>query len=209
MNNTDSTYVYEKLCELYPEAHCELNYGTVFQLAVAVMLSAQTTDVSVNRVTPVLFDKYPDAKALAAADGKDVENIIRSIGLYRNKAANIIAMSNVVCARYDGKIPESMEELTALPGIGRKSANVILSEGFHHPAIAVDTHVHRVSWRLGFSEKSDTPEQTEQKLMKAFPRENWSRLHHLLIFFGRYTCHSRKPECDGCPFRNTCKEVQL
>ena len=209
MKKTDSAFIYEKLCEMYPDAHCELNYGTVFQLAVAVMLSAQTTDVSVNRVTPVLFDRYPDAASLAEAETCDVEDIIRSIGLYRNKARNIIAMSRTLVEQYGGNVPDTMEQLTQLPGIGRKSANVIMSEGFKQPAIAVDTHVHRVSWRLGIAKKSDTPEQTEQKLMKTFPKEQWSRLHHLLIFFGRYTCHSRKPECDSCPFAEICKEKHL
>jgi endonuclease-3 len=209
MNKTDSAFIYEKLCELYPDAHCELNYGTVFQLAVAVMLSAQTTDVSVNRVTPVLFNRYPDAVSLSQARTSDVEEIIRSIGLYRNKARNIITMSKTLAEHYGGNVPDTMEQLTQLPGIGRKSANVIMSEGFKQPAIAVDTHVHRVSWRLGIAEKTDTPEKTEEKLMKAFPREQWSRLHHLLIFFGRYTCHSRKPECGSCLFKEICKEKQL
>lgn len=198
-------FIYEELLKMFPEAHCELNFDTVYQLAVAVMLSAQTTDVSVNRVTGKLFEKYPDALAMSQAEQKDVEDIIRSIGLYRNKAANVINMSRKLTEEFSGVIPDDMDKLTSLPGIGRKSANVILSEGYKHPAIAVDTHVHRVSARLGLAKETDTPDQTEMKLRKKFPKENWSRLHHLMIFFGRYKCHSRNPECDDCPFRENCR----
>ena len=205
-NKPSAEFVYRTLDEMFPDAHCELNYGTVFQLAVAVMLSAQTTDVSVNRITPELFARYPDADSLGKADRKDVEQIIHSIGLYRNKAANIIAMSQELTRRFQGNVPDDMEQLTSLPGIGRKSANVILSEGYHHPAIAVDTHVHRVSARLHLAEKEDSPEETEHKLMAWFPKENWSRLHHLLIFFGRYRCSARKPQCTDCPFAGCCRE---
>ena len=201
----DQQYIFDSLQKMFPDAHCQLDYQSVFQLTVAVMLSAQTTDVSVNRVTPVLFEKYPDAQTLSQADIRDVEDIIRSIGLYRNKARNIVAMAQEVTRLYQGMIPDEMDKLVQLPGIGRKSANVILSEGYGQPAIAVDTHVHRVSWRLGISEQDDTPEETERKLQQKFPRECWSRLHHLMIFFGRYRCHSRKPECDGCPFLDSCR----
>lgn len=198
-------YIYQQLEKLYPEAHCELNYDSVFQLAVAVMLSAQTTDVSVNRVTPVLFARFPDAEALAQASYKEVEEIIKSIGLYRNKATNVVNMSRKLIEDFSGIVPDNMDDLLKLPGIGRKSANVILSEGYKHPAIAVDTHVHRVAARLKLAKESDTPDQTEAKLRKKFPRECWSKLHHLMIFFGRYTCHSRNPECDGCPFNGQCR----
>ena len=201
----DPQFIYEELLKLFPEAHCELNFSTVYQLAVAVMLSAQTTDVSVNRVTGTLFEKYPDAEAMAQAEQKDVEEIIKSIGLYRNKAANVISMSRKLQEEFSGVIPDDMDKLTSLPGIGRKSANVILSEGYKHPAIAVDTHVHRVSARLGLAKETDTPDQTEMKLRRKFPKENWSKLHHLMIFFGRYRCHSRNPECDDCPFRENCR----
>ena len=201
----DPQFIYEELLKMFPEAHCELNFSTVYQLAVAVMLSAQTTDVSVNRVTGTLFEKYPDAEAMAQAEQKDVEEIIKSIGLYRNKAANVISMSRKLQEEFSGVIPDDMDKLTSLPGIGRKSANVILSEGYKHPAIAVDTHVHRVSARLGLAKETDTPDQTEMKLRRKFPKENWSKLHHLMIFFGRYRCHSRNPECDDCPFRENCR----
>jgi len=190
---------------MFPEAHCELNYGSVFQLAVAVTLSAQTTDVSVNKVTPELFVRYPSAETLAEAEQEEVEKLIRSIGLYRAKARNIIAMAQEVRDRFNGEMPDTMAQLTTLPGIGRKSANVILSEGFHQPALAVDTHVHRVSWRLGLSKREDSPEDVERKLKRKFPRDCWSRLHHLLIFFGRYRCNSRKPQCEGCPFKEFCR----
>lgn len=201
----DPQFIYEELLKMFPEAHCELNFSTVYQLAVAVMLSAQTTDVSVNRVTGTLFEKYPDAEAMSKAEQKDVEEIIKSIGLYRNKAANVISMSRKLQEEFSGVIPDDMDKLTSLPGIGRKSANVILSEGYKHPAIAVDTHVHRVSARLGLAKETDTPDQTEMKLRRKFPKENWSKLHHLMIFFGRYKCHSRNPECEDCPFRENCR----
>lgn len=201
----DPQFIYEELLKMFPEAHCELNFSTVYQLAVAVMLSAQTTDVSVNRVTGTLFEKYPDAEAMSKAEQKDVEEIIKSIGLYRNKASNVISMSRKLQEEFSGVIPDDMDKLTSLPGIGRKSANVILSEGYKHPAIAVDTHVHRVSARLGLAKETDTPDQTEMKLRRKFPKENWSKLHHLMIFFGRYRCHSRNPECDDCPFRENCR----
>ena len=197
-------FIYEELLKMFPDAHCELNYGTVYQLAVAVMLSAQTTDVSVNRVTGRLFERYPDALAMSQAEQKDVEDIIRSIGLYRNKAANVISMSRKLQEDFSGVIPDDMDKLTSLPGIGRKSANVILAEGYGHPAIAVDTHVHRVAARLKLAKETDSPEQTEMKLRKKFPKEHWSKLHHLMIFFGRYKCHSRNPECEGCPFMENC-----
>ncbi|MBQ3385009.1 MAG: endonuclease III [Erysipelotrichaceae bacterium] len=205
----DCEYIYSELEKMFPDAHCELNYQTVYQLAVAVMLSAQTTDVSVNKVTPALFERYPDAFAMAQAYQKDVEDLIRSIGLYKNKAANLIAMSRQLVEEYDGVVPDDMEKLVQLRGIGRKSANVILSEGFKHPAIAVDTHVHRVSVRLYLAAADDDVNEVERKLMKQFPRERWSKLHHLLIFFGRYMCSARKPQCEHCPFRQCCREMKM
>lgn len=205
----DCEYVYSELEKMFPDAHCELNYQTVYQLAVAVMLSAQTTDVSVNKVTPALFERYPDAFAMAEASQKDVEELIRSIGLYKNKAANLIAMSRQLVDEYDGIVPDDMEKLVQLRGVGRKSANVILSEGYKHPAIAVDTHVHRVSVRLYLAAVDDDVNEVERKLMKRFPRDRWSKLHHLLIFFGRYMCSARKPQCESCPFRECCREMKM
>ncbi|MBQ7223535.1 MAG: endonuclease III [Erysipelotrichaceae bacterium] len=198
-------YIYEQLDLMFPQAGCELNYGSLFQLAVAVTLSAQTTDVSVNRVTRELFARYPDPESLAQADIKDLEAIIRSIGLYRNKAANIKALARELVENHNGEVPDTMEELVKLPGIGRKTANVILSEGYKVPAIAVDTHVHRVSIRLRLAGENDTVEKVEEKLMEQFPREQWSHLHHLLIHFGRYRCQARKPQCEGCPFTDFCR----
>ncbi|MBR2545548.1 MAG: endonuclease III [Erysipelotrichaceae bacterium] len=205
----DCEYVYSELEKMFPDAHCELNYQTVYQLAVAVMLSAQTTDVSVNKVTPALFERYPDAFAMAEASQKEVEELIRSIGLYKNKAANLIAMSRQLVDEYDGIVPDDMEKLVQLRGVGRKSANVILSEGYKHPAIAVDTHVHRVSVRLYLAAVDDDVNEVERKLMKRFPRDRWSKLHHLLIFFGRYMCSARKPQCEICPFRECCREMKM
>ncbi len=205
----DCEYIYSELEKMFPDAHCELNYQTVYQLAVAVMLSAQTTDVSVNKVTPALFKRYPDAFAMAEASQKDVEELIRSIGLYKNKAVNLIAMSRQLVDEYDGIVPDDMEKLVQLRGVGRKSANVILSEGYKHPAIAVDTHVHRVSVRLYLAAVDDDVNEVERKLMKRFPRDRWSKLHHLLIFFGRYMCSARKPQCESCPFRECCREMKM
>lgn len=205
----DCEYIYSELEKMFPDAHCELNYQTVYQLAVAVMLSAQTTDISVNKVTPALFERYPDAFAMAQASQKEVEDLIRSIGLYKNKAANLIAMSRQLAEEYGGIVPDDMEQLVQLRGIGRKSANVIMSEGYKHPAIAVDTHVHRVSVRLYLAAADDDVNEVERKLMKQFPRERWSKLHHLLIFFGRYMCSARKPQCEHCPFRQCCREMKM
>lgn len=205
-NKVDQQYIYNTLAKLFPNAHCELNYGSIFQLTVAVILSAQTTDVSVNKVTPQLFQKYPTVQDLSKAKIEDVESIIKSIGLYRNKAKSVVAMAKEVLNRFDGNIPNNMDDLLTLPGIGRKTANVVLSEGFKQPAIAVDTHVNRVSQRLGITKMNSSPEETEEELKKVFSKDKWSQLHHYLIFLGRYMCHSRKPECDLCPFRtNGCK----
>ncbi|MBQ3375981.1 MAG: endonuclease III [Erysipelotrichaceae bacterium] len=204
----DCNYIYDQLEQMFPDAHCQLDYGSIFQLAVAVMLSAQTTDVSVNKVTPALFARYPDAFAMGQADQKDVEEMIRSIGLYRNKAASVIAMSRQLVEEYDGVVPNEMDKLTLLRGIGRKSANVILSEGYKIPAIAVDTHVHRVSIRLYLANENDDVDQVEKKLMKQFSKDRWSRLHHLLIFFGRYQCSSRNPHCEDCPFKQHCRYLK-
>ena len=201
---TDTDYIYEQLNAMFPDAGCELNYQSRFQLLCAVILSAQTTDVSVNKVTPELFKRFSDAKSMAQADIKEVEDIIRSIGLYRNKANSLVKMSQALLEQYDGEVPCTIEELVTLPGVGRKTANVVVSEGFGVPAIAVDTHVHRVSKRLGLAEEEATVEETEKALQKLFDESQWSHLHHLLIFFGRYKCLARKPLCDDCPFINSC-----
>ena len=197
--------VLQGLDELYPDAHCELDYRNIYELTVAVILSAQTTDASVNRVTPALFSAYPDIAALAAADTADVEEYIRSLGLYRNKARSIHAMA-VKCAEdYDGAVPQNRKDLMRLPGVGRKCANVILAEGFGVPAMPVDTHVERVSKRLGLAKKDDTVQEVEEKLNRKFPRERWIKAHHQLIFFGRYLCRARNPLCTQCPFTAICR----
>ena len=196
--------ILQVLDELFPDAHCELDYENLYQLSLAVILSAQTTDVSVNKVTPKLFAKYPDLQSLASAKVEDVENLIRNIGLYRNKAKNIMGFSSAVLANFSGSIPNTLEELIQLPGVGRKTANVILSEFYKVPAIAVDTHVERVSKRLGLAKPNDSVLQVEKRLQKKIPKDLWSKAHHLLIFFGRYHCKAQKPECVRCPFIEIC-----
>lgn len=191
---------------MFPNAECELNHGSTFQLLIAVILSAQTTDVSVNKVTPKLFSYYPDAFALANADLNDVENCIRNLGLYRNKAKNIIECAKQLVNEYDGVVPSTMKQLTSLAGVGRKTANVVLSVAFNVPAIAVDTHVDRISKRLGLSKPDDNVINVETKLKRKIKRDRWNRAHHLFIFFGRYFCTAKSPKCKECPFIEICKE---
>ena len=192
------------LNELYPDAHCELNYDSIFHLLIAVMLSAQTTDNSVNKVTPILFEKYVTPLDLANANLEDVENIIRSIGLYKNKAKNIIATSKILVEKYNSIVPNTMEELTSLPGVGRKTANVLLVEGFKIPAFPVDTHVERVSKRLGIAKQNDSVETVEKKIRKIYLKEQYGLLHHQFIFFGRYFCKAISPNCKECRFLGRC-----
>ena len=194
------------LDEMFPDAHCELEHRNAYEMAVAVILSAQTTDASVNRVTKDLFARYPDVHALAEADLSDIETCIASLGLYRNKARAIKGFAQGVVKDHGGEIPSSMQELTALPGVGRKCANVILSECWGIPALAVDTHVSRIAKRLRLAYEKDTPDIIERKLKRLFPKDRWIRTHHQMIFFGRYRCHARKPECEGCPFAGFCRE---
>lgn len=206
MNPTRMTSqeIFDPLVRLFPMAECELVHKNAYELSIAVMLSAQTTDISVNKVTPALFDRFPDVYTLSQATQQEVEFYIKSLGLYRNKAKNMILFANEVIERFDGTIPQTREELMSLSGIGRKSANVILSVIFHVPAIAVDTHVERVSKRLRLAFQNDSVLQVEQKLMRKFDRSQWNQLHHLLIFFGRYQCKSQNPLCDACPFTSFC-----
>lgn len=192
------------LNELYPDAHCELNYDSIFHLLIAVMLSAQTTDISVNKVTPKLFEKYPTPLDLMHADISEVETLIRAIGLYKNKAKNIIATSKELVERFNSSVPSTMEELTSLPGVGRKTANVVLVEGFKIPAFPVDTHVERVSKRLGIAKQLDSVETVERKIRKIYKKEQYGLLHHQFIFFGRYFCKAIKPNCQECRFLNRC-----
>lgn len=206
MKRSSKEYIIENLNRLYPDAHCELNHKDSFELLIAVVLSAQTTDVSVNRVTPALFEKYPDALSLSEASEEDVMRLIHSIGLYKNKSRNIINLAKELVKRFDGEVPSKREELESLPGVGRKTANVVLSNCFDYPAFAVDTHVSRVSKRLMIARKEDDVLTIEKKLMKFFPRNCWSRLHHQFIFFGRYKCKAKNPECTDCPFRDSCRK---
>ena len=206
MKRSSKEYIIENLNRLYPDAHCELNHSDSFELLIAVVLSAQTTDVSVNRVTPALFEKYPDAISLSEASEEDVMRLIHSIGLYKNKSRNIINLAKELVKRFDGEVPSKREELESLPGVGRKTANVVLSNCFDYPAFAVDTHVSRVSKRLMIARKDDDVLTIEKKLMKFFPRNCWSRLHHQFIFFGRYKCKAKNPECTDCPFRDSCRK---
>ena len=196
--------VLDLLKKQYPEAACALDYRTRFELLVSVILSAQTTDVSVNKVTPALFAKYPDAASLAAARQEEVESIIRSIGLYKNKASNLIRMSSALNEEHGGEVPGTYEELVKLPGVGRKTANVVLAEGFGEQRIAVDTHVFRVSNRMGLADADDVL-KTEKMLMDRPPENRWTEAHHLLIFHGRNLCGARRPQCPECPVRTYCR----
>ena len=196
--------IYEILLEMFPNARCELDYTNVYELTVAVMLSAQTTDKSVNLVTPSLFKHYPNIFDLSKADLKDVENDIKRIGLYHNKAINIINMAKIVVEKYNGEIPSTLEELKSLPGIGQKTANVVLTEYFKIPRIPVDTHVERVSKRLGLIHENASVLDVENELMKLMPEEYYHKGHHLLLFLGRYHCLSRNPKCDGCILKKYC-----
>lgn len=189
----------------YPDAECALDYDSVFHLLLAVVLSAQTTDVSVNKVTPELFKKYETPKQLAQADEKEVAEIIRTIGMYRTKSKNIINLAKMLVEKYDGIVPELDEELVKLPGVGRKTANVVMAVGFGHQRIAVDTHVFRVSNRIGLVNESDVL-KTELALMKTIPENRWTKTHHSLIFHGRRCCTARNPKCDECVIKDLCKK---
>ncbi len=193
----------DKLKELYPEPKSELNFSDEYQLLVSVVLSAQCTDKKVNDTTPALFKKYPSFKQLAKADVGDVEGIIRPINYYKTKSKNIVSTAQMITTEHQGAVPRSMEELTSLPGVGRKTANVVLGELGIEPSIAVDTHVFRVSRRLGVA-KGNTPAEVEQSLRRGFPSSSWRDLHHQLIFHGRRVCKARNPLCGECLLAMTC-----
>ena len=201
--------VYDLLAEEYPDAHCELDFENPFQLAVATILSAQTTDVRVNMVTPELFRRFPDAKALAGARQEEVEEIVRTTGFYRNKAKNIIGFARGLLEEHDGVVPRTIESLSALPGVGRKTANVVLGNAFGiNEGMVVDTHIKRLSTLLGFT-KEKTPEKIEQDLMAIFPSERWTMLAHLLIWHGRRVCDARKPRCEACTISHLCPSSRV
>lgn len=203
---SNATDIYNTLLEMFPNAHCELNYTSLYELTVAVMLSAQTTDKAVNLVTPTLFKKYPDIYSLSKANISDIEIIIKRLGLYRNKAINLKNMAIMVEEKYQGLIPNNLDELKSLPGIGQKTANVILVEYFKIPRMPVDTHIERVSKRLGLVDEKATTLEVEKKLMELFIPSTYHMTHHLLLFFGRYHCTSRNPKCTECKLIKYCQK---
>lgn len=209
MNKEKVNTILSYMEELFPDAACELHHQNNFELLVAVMLSAQTTDASVNRLTSTLFQKYKEPEDFARVDIKELEHDIKTIGLYRNKAKNLKAMSIDLLERFDGMVPSDQDDLESLPGVGRKTANVVRSVAFDIPAFAVDTHVDRISKRLGFAKKSDSVLTVEKKLMKAVDKEKWNRAHHQFIFFGRYFCKAKNPNCKECKIKDLCKEKNI
>jgi endonuclease III len=193
-----------RLKKMYPDARCALNHRNAYELLCATMLSAQCTDARVNLVTPTFFARYPSPYELAQAKASDVEEIIKSTGFFRNKTRSLIGMAQAVVANHGGEIPRSMEELRRLPGVGRKTANVVLGNAYNiNDGVTVDTHVGRLSGLLGLSREQD-PVKIEQDLMKLFPREDWALLSHLLIFHGRQLCIARRPRCGECPLAQIC-----
>lgn len=201
MNN-----IIEYLDELFPNPRCELNYNKDYELLIAVMLSAQTTDKRVNMVTDILFKKYDTLDKLANANLNDIINIIRPIGTFNKKANNIISISKSLIEDKNGIVPNDRNYLESLSGVGRKTTNVVLSNLYGVPCIAVDTHVSRVSKRLGIAKKNDDVLVIEKKLNKFFPKEKLNRLHHQLVLFGRYFCKAQKPNCENCKLKNICKK---
>lgn len=195
-------YIYS----LYPHAQCELHYQTIFQLLIAVVLSAQTTDARVNQATEKLFLKFPDAHLLKNASLKEVEEIIKFIGMYKVKAKHLLEIAKIIDEKYHGEVPKNKENLLQLPGVGNKTANVILAEGYKIPALPVDTHIHRIAKRLKYADIEDSVEVVEEKLKKAIEPENWIQMHHSLIFFGRYFCKAKQPECDKCQLKDQCQK---
>ena len=194
------------LDEILPNVGCELNYSKDYELVIAVMLSAQTTDASVNAVTAHLFTNYPTLESLAKARLEDIENEIHSIGLFKNKARNIIGIAQTLIEKFDGVIPQDKGLLQELPGIGNKSAGVVRAEIFKIPDLPVDTHILRISKRLGLVNKDADPYETEQTLKKLISEDRWIKTHHQLIHFGRYYCLARKPSCENCQLANICKK---
>src|ERR1035438_8281671 len=195
--------IQRRLRAAYPDARCALDHGDPFQLVVATILSAQCTDARVNLTTPALFARFPDAKSLASAPLDELEALIRSTGFFHNKAKNLIGLGQALVARHGGQVPADPTALGALPGVGQKTANVVLANAFGVPALAVDTHIFRVARRLGLSQAS-TPEKVEADLCRLFPREDWIELHHQLIFHGRRVCDARRPDCAACPLLDLC-----
>lgn len=205
MNKNLSNEILGILEEIIPNPICELNFNNMFELVCAVSLSAQTTDKRVNEVTPLLFKKYPTPQLMMEAQKEDIYEIIKTLGFANNKAINLINMSKALVERYSGIVPNIREELETLPGVGRKTANVVLAVGFDIPAFPVDTHLIRMSYRLGYAKKDDTPLEIENKYMKYIPKDKWNKAHHLLLLFGRYHCKAINPNCDNCKLKKYCK----
>ena len=198
MDRRQANDILDALVELYPEAAAELHFSNPYETLIAVILSAQCTDKRVNMVTEKLFPLFPDAFAMAKLEPEELEPYIRECGLFHNKARNIVAACRALVAQYDGVVPDTREQLMALPGVGQKTAGVVLMAAFGDPQIPVDTHVFRVSRRIGLAD-ADTPEKVETQLREVLPRERWTHAHHLLIFHGRRCCAARKPACERCP----------
>jgi endonuclease III len=196
--------IYDRLAAHYPDAHCALDFKSPFQLLIATILSAQCTDKRVNMVTPALFKRYRTPAALAAAKPEELEEMIKSTGFFRNKTKSLLGMSDAVAERHGGKVPDTMDELVKLPGVGRKTANVVLGNAYDkNEGVVVDTHVGRVSKRLGLTRQTD-PVKVEQDLMKLFPNDRWTMLSHLLIEHGRRICEARRPKCESCFLSDIC-----
>lgn len=204
----DVDQILDIMRHMFPNAKAELDHKNPYELSVAVILSAQATDVSVNLATPELFKRYPSVYDLAQAEIKEVESYIKTIGLYRNKAKALVGMAQKVVHNFDGEIPHRHKDLLSLDGVGQKTANVIRSVAFNDPAIAVDTHVSRVSKRLKLAKEADDVLTIERKLKRKIKRERWNEAHHLMIFFGRYHCKALNPACDVCPFTHQCRYYQ-
>lgn len=200
------TQMLDALRDRYPEAGCALVHQNTYQLLISVVLSAQTTDKSVNKVTGELFAKYPSPADLAEADQQDVIDIIKTIGMYKTKSRNIIALAGELVEKHGGQVPEDYDELVKLPGVGRKTANVVLAVGFGHQRIAVDTHVFRLANRIGLVKEKDVL-KTELGLMKVLPEDRWTEAHHSLVFHGRNCCTARNPKCGECPINGLCEKV--
>ena len=205
--NTDRACAYFR--EVQPDPFSELHYHTPYELLVAVVLSAQCTDVRVNQVTPALFARFPNPKSLAEATAEDIYPYIASCSYPNAKSKYLAGIGARLMADFAGEVPDTREALESLPGVGHKSASVVLSIAFGVPALAVDTHVHRVAARMGLTSHARTPEETEKQLTQNIPREDWSRAHHWLILHGRYICVARKPKCAACPFVNWCPRIGL
>lgn len=206
MNAATVRHILETMEAMFPDAHCELNHSNAFELTVAVLLSAQCTDETVNKVTADLFQKYRSPADYLAVPLEELEQDIRRIGLYRNKAKHIQNMCRILIEQYGGDVPQEHDQLVTLPGVGRKTANVVVSNAFGVPAIAVDTHVERVSKRLALAGWDDSVLEVEKKLMKRVPRDEWTLTHHRFIFFGRYHCKAQNPACHICPLLDICRE---